>query len=254
MTPTNPVLKISPPGHFVEIDGDSLFLGRDCHLVNFIGALLNKVVSNRHCVIRRDGERWMLEDLGSTNGTWIRGTRLFGKVLLHTGDGFSLGKQGPSCECITGFGGTGPDATMAEDEHTGSATIAVSEARAKTIRVDDRDGTMNRPYKVGKTPEIRLRHQRTGQEYKASGYTIVLGRDPGGAQIVIRSDEEKHISGRHAEIQFRTDGVAVVRDLGSRNGTWVNDRPVKGEMPLRLNDRLVLGAAGTTLLVLGLES
>ena len=250
--PEFPVIKISPPGHFVEIDGESLFLGRDCHLTSFIAALLNKVVSNRHCVIRREGERWMLEDLGSTNGTWTRGTRLFGKVLLHTGDVFSLGKQGPSCECYSGFGGTGPDATVAEDERTARTLLIDDASRAPTI-VDDRDGTMAKPYRVGKTPEIVLIHERTKQEFRASGYTIVLGRDPAGAQVLIRTDEEKHVSGRHAEIQFRTDGVAVVRDLGSRNGTWVNDRPVKDELPLRKGDRLVLGLADTTLLVTALE-
>ena len=87
-----PRLKISPPGLYVEVDGDALFLGRDCHLAALIPALLNKVVSNRHCVVRREGTRWFLEDLGSTNGTWIRSQRLGGKTLLHTGDEFRLGK------------------------------------------------------------------------------------------------------------------------------------------------------------------
>lgn len=257
--PAFPILKISPPGHFVEIDGDTLFLGRDCHLATFIAALLNKVVSNRHCVVRREGDRWMLEDLGSTNGTWIRGTRLFGRVLLHTGDTFSLGKGGPSCECASGFGGTGPDATVAEDGHShghghAERTMLVDQPKSRAAARDEPDGTMNRPFKVGKTPEIGFLHQGSGKTYQAKGYTIVLGRDPGGAQIVFRGDDEKHVSGRHAEIQFRTDGVAVIRDLGSSNGTWLNDRPVKSELPIKRGDRLVLGAAGTTLIVTTLES
>lgn len=252
MTTSSPILKISPPGHFVEVDGETLFLGRDCHLATLIAALLNKVVSNRHCVIRREGERWMLEDLGSTNGTWMRGTRLFGKVLLHTGDTFSLGKNGPSCECASGFGGTGPEATLAEDE--GGAPFTTTQPFRAGVVVNARDGTMDKPYRAGKTPEVTLKHQGSGKIFKAAGFTIVLGRDPETAQIVIRTDEEKHVSGRHAEIQFRTDGVAVVRDLGSRNGTWVNDRPVKAEMPLKIADRLVLGAAGTTLVVTALDA
>jgi pSer/pThr/pTyr-binding forkhead associated (FHA) protein len=245
------VLRIFPPGHYVEIEGDSLYLGRDCHLVSFIAALLNKVVSNRHCAIKRESDgRWMLEDLGSTNGTWMRGTRVFGKVLLHTGDIFALGKNGPRCECVSGFGGTGPDATIAEDERH-ELTVTADPSEAVTILAD---GTMARPFRTGPTPEIALRHQRTGTEYRASGYTIVLGRDPGAAHILIRSDEEKHVSGRHAEVQFRIDGVAAVRDLDSRNGTWVNDRPVKDELPLKLGDKLTLGAAATTLVVTALET
>jgi len=218
--PEHPVLTIGPPIHYVEIDGDALYLGRDCHLAAFIAPLLNKTVSNRHCAVHREPDgRWMLEDLGSTNGTWMRGTRLFGRVLLHTGDAFTLGKQGPICECWQGFGGTGPDATLPEDERTRIAEGSASRDRGSgpTI-VAGRDGSAEKPYRVGKTPEIVLRHQRTGQEYRASGYTIVLGRDPGAAQVLIRTEEEKHVSG-HFEIQFRSDGSVVGRDLGSRNAS-----------------------------------
>jgi len=250
--PEHPVLKIGPPVYYVEIDGDALYLGRDCHLAAFIPALLNKTVSNRHCAIHRDGaDRWMLEDLGSTNGTWIRGTRLFGRVLVHTGDVFTLGKQGPVCECWTGFGGTGPNATLPEDERARAAEKPTMRGSGPTI-VAGRDGSAEKPYRVGKTPEIVLRHQHTGQEYRASGYTIVLGRDPGAAQVLIRTEEEKHVSGRHFEIQFRSDVSVVGRDLGSRNGSWVNDRPVKGDVAIKSGDRIVLGAEGTTLRVMHL--
>lgn len=250
----HPILRISPPPHYVEIDGDSLFLGRDCHLASFIAPLAGKVVSNRHCVIRREGERWMLEDLGSTNGTWMRGTRVFGKVLLHNDDSFTLGKLGPICDCYSGFGGTGPDATIAEDDRARleeSAKTVMEPAR--TVAPDGNDGSAEKPYKVGRTPEVLLRHERTKQEFRAKGYTIVIGRDP-EAQIVVRTDEERHISGRHVELQFRTDGSVVARDLGSRNGSWVNDRPLKGEIAIKMGDRLVLGSAATTLRVVQLDS
>ncbi len=249
----NPILRIGPPVHHVEIDGDALYLGRDCHLAAFIGPLLNKTVSNRHCVVRQEADgRWMLEDLGSSNGTWMRNTRLFGKMLLHTGDVFTLGRQGAICECWSGFGGTGPDATVAEEERRAThAPPSPAEDRAPTV-VAGRDGSAEKPYRVGKMPEIVLRHQRTGQEYRAAGYTIVLGRDPDAAQVLIRADDERHVSGRHFEIQFRSDGSVIGRDLGSRNGSWVNDRPVKGDVPVRSGDRIVLGAEETTLRVVRL--
>jgi pSer/pThr/pTyr-binding forkhead associated (FHA) protein len=270
-----PSIKIYPPGLYVEIDGDTLFLGRDCHLASLIPTLLNKVVSNRHCVIRREGARWMLEDLGSTNGTWIRGARLAGKTLLHTNDEFRLGQKGPLIVCLIGFGGTGPERTIPEDELPADAasTMVESPAAAKTevmpraepprraaappppnVTAGSPDGTVERPFKVGKTPGVMLRHLRTGEEFTASGYTVVLGRDPAAAQIVIRTDEEKHVSGQHAEIQFRSDHTVVVRDLGSRNGTWLNDKPVKSEMRIKVGDRLLLGNAPTVLVVAELDA
>jgi pSer/pThr/pTyr-binding forkhead associated (FHA) protein len=280
-----PRLKIYPPGHYVELDGEALYLGRDCHLAALIPALLNKVVSNRHCVVRREGTRWMLEDLGSTNGTWIHGQRLAGKTLLHTGDEFRLGKQGPLVRCDTGFGGTGPDRTTPEDEMPGAAQVdtLVEEPRpqqrkgpdapphggppprsaanapaavapaARISTPDGRDGSAVLPFRVGRTPSLRLVHQRNGEQFAVSGYTIVIGRDPGAAQVVIRADDERHVSGRHVEIQFRTDHTVVVRDLGSRNGSWLNDKPLKGEAPLRVGDRLLLGNAPTVLTVAALD-
>jgi len=245
----NPVLTIGPPLRYIEIDGGSLYLGRDSILAMTVPALMSKVVSNRHCAIRREADdRWMLEDLGSTNGTWMRSTRLFGKVLLHTGDVFTLGRNGPVCECYKGFGGLGPDATNPEDQLAGNVFV---DPGTSTI-VDGRDGSAEKPYKVGRTPEITLIHERSGRELSAKGYTIVIGRDPESAQIVIRSDEERHVSGRHCEVRFRSDGAVVVRDLESRNGTWHNGKPLREEQPLREGDRLVIGAAATTVRVVKL--
>jgi pSer/pThr/pTyr-binding forkhead associated (FHA) protein len=105
---------------------------------------------------------------------------------------------------------------------------------------------------VGRTPSLRLVHQRSGEQFAVSGYTIVIGRDA-AAQVVIRADDERHVSGRHLEIQFRTDHTVVVRDLGSRNGSWLNDKPLKGEAPLKVGDRLLLGNAPTVLTVAALD-
>ena len=273
-----PKLKIYPPGLYVEIDGDALFLGRDCHLAALIPALLNKVVSNRHCALRREGARWFLEDLGSTNGTWIHGQRLGGRTLLHTGDEFRLGKQGPLITCDTGFGGLGADRTTPEDElphasKTSQAATLIEEPRAPASRPaeapqraaapappatpartpDGRDGSAVLPFRVGLIPSLRLVHQRSGEQFTAQGYTIVIGRDAGAAQVLIRANDERHVSGRHVEIQFRTDHTVVVRDLDSRNGTWLNDKPLKGEAPIKVGDRLLLGNAPTMLTVAALD-
>jgi pSer/pThr/pTyr-binding forkhead associated (FHA) protein len=267
-----PKLKIYPPGLYVEIDGDALFLGRDCHLAALIPALLNKVVSNRHCVIRREGTRWFLEDLGSTNGTWIHSHRLAGRTLLHSGDEFRLGKQGPLITCDAGFGGTGADRTVAEDELSRAAEAAtlLQEPDAPAGRPaeaphraappappartpDGRDGSAVLPFRVGRMPSVRLIHQRSGEQFTAMGYTIVIGRDTEAAQVVIRADDERHVSGRHVEIQFRTDHTVVVRDLESRNGSWLNDKPLKGEAPLKVGDKLLLGNAPTVLTVAALD-
>lgn len=239
----NPRIQLLPSGPFIEIDGGSLYLGRDCHLAHKIPALTNRVVSNRHCCMKQGPENnWTLEDLKSTNGTWLHGERLSEPAALHSGDVFSLGRAGPRFTWHL-------NPTMPPP---GSATL-LEEGEASSTLLEDADGSDEHPFRVGRTPEVALHHQRTGQEFTAKGYTIVLGRDPDAAQIVLRSEDQRHVSSRHAEIQFRSDGTVVLRDLGSRNGTWVNDRPVKEEAPIKTGDRIVLGASGTTLLVARLE-
>ena len=48
-------------------------------------------VSRRHAQLWRDGERWLLRDLGSRNGTRVNGVRVVGAVEVHVGDCVSLG-------------------------------------------------------------------------------------------------------------------------------------------------------------------
>ncbi len=70
------------------------------------------------------------------------------------------------------------------------------------------------------------------------GRTIVIGR---GADADIVVDHAK-ASRAHASIRLRA-GVLVVEDLGSRNGTRVNDRVLRGESTvLRSGDRIYVGA------------
>lgn len=67
----------------------------------------------------------------------------------------------------------------------------------------------------------------------------IVGRDE-EAQIRIASEE---VSRTHCAIVSQT-GQLVVRDLGSRNGTFVNGKPITGETALHPGDLLVIGPMG----------
>lgn len=68
------------------------------------------------------------------------------------------------------------------------------------------------------------------------GRTYTMGREE-GAEIHI---QDAMISRRHAEI-VSCEGGWAVRDLGSRNGTYVNGRRVSGEVTLVDQDRVQVG-------------
>jgi pSer/pThr/pTyr-binding forkhead associated (FHA) protein len=65
---------------------------------------------------------------------------------------------------------------------------------------------------------------------------FLIGRDP-GCQLRPNSI---HISKRHCAL-LRSDGKVFVHDFGSTNGTFVNDRQIKGEIQLLDGDRLRVG-------------
>jgi serine phosphatase RsbU (regulator of sigma subunit) len=60
------------------------------------------------------------------------------------------------------------------------------------------------------------------------------------------------VSREHAEILLREDGAYILRDRGSRYGTFVNDEPV-AEQPLNHRDRIRLGRSGSAELVFLLD-
>lgn len=49
------------------------------------------------------------------------------------------------------------------------------------------------------------------------------------------------VSRRHARIERRSDGFAVLSDAASTNGTYVNDRPVRWPIPLIAGMRVRVG-------------
>ena len=66
----------------------------------------------------------------------------------------------------------------------------------------------------------------------------VLGRDT-EADVVLQDPSGK-LSRRHARISL-SDGTAVIEDLGSTNGTYLNDEPLNGPQPLHAGDRIRIG-------------
>jgi predicted component of type VI protein secretion system len=69
------------------------------------------------------------------------------------------------------------------------------------------------------------------------GHTLTVGR-LGDNEVQL---EEGSVSSRHAEIVVQ-DGTAVLRDLGSTNGTFLNREQVTGEHPLNEGDEIYFGS------------
>jgi pSer/pThr/pTyr-binding forkhead associated (FHA) protein len=69
-------------------------LAGDCYLGRIEGNQIvigDHRVSRRHAVVRSEGSRFVVADLGSTNGTFVNGTRISRPTLLHDGDELVIG-------------------------------------------------------------------------------------------------------------------------------------------------------------------
>jgi DNA-binding NtrC family response regulator/pSer/pThr/pTyr-binding forkhead associated (FHA) protein len=78
---------------------------------------------------------------------------------------------------------------------------------------------------------------------------ILLGRDP---RSRIPFNDER-VSRHHAYIEVN-EGRAVIRDLGSKNGTFVNGRELRQPYDLRPDDQIRLGQTLLTVINLDLEN
>lgn len=85
------VMRSGPtPGVTYPLEGDQLTIGRDASN----GVAINDAeISRKHSRLSFQGGKYVLEDLGSTNGTFVNGQRLAGPVVLKPGDVVSLGEQ-----------------------------------------------------------------------------------------------------------------------------------------------------------------
>ena len=75
------------------------------------------------------------------------------------------------------------------------------------------------------------------REYLEPGLKLNIGRDPSMDILIV----DPTLSRRHAELKLENDEI-ILEDLGSSNGTFINEEPIKGSKELKSHDTLRLGS------------
>ena len=77
-----------PTGREHFLTGETITIGRavECDIV-----ITSKRVSREHARVRREGWRAVLEDMGSTNGTYLNDERIMSPTELHDKDRIKIG-------------------------------------------------------------------------------------------------------------------------------------------------------------------
>jgi pSer/pThr/pTyr-binding forkhead associated (FHA) protein len=76
-------------GHTFTLGADPIVIGREGPAARFV--IADPAVSRRHAQISRQGDGYVIEDLNSTNGTFINAQRVVGAAPLSPGDLVELG-------------------------------------------------------------------------------------------------------------------------------------------------------------------
>jgi|SRR5579872_2541487 len=97
------------------------------------------------------------------------------------------------------------------------------------------------PLGADKAVSLRLRvvdpPQRRGRIFEL-GDEVTVGRSPGCA---VALEDDTFVSSVHARV-FRRSGELWLEDLGSTNGTWLNDERVDGPSRIQRGDRVKVGS------------
>ena len=159
-------------------------------------------VSGTHARLTpQPGQRWLLEDLGSKNGTFVNDrSRPVRSCLLAPEDVVYFGSHGVPAQQLI--------------------------ARALTC--------LGLPAPQPAAPKPAPHH--AGH----AGQTFSIGRLPTSSIIL----DYPSVSRTHARLARAPRGGWTIEDLGSRHGTFVNDRrhPVRGLTPLRQEDTVYFGS------------
>jgi hypothetical protein len=87
--------------------------------------------------------------------------------------------------------------------------------------------------------EPRLLVERAAGHQSGVAYDLMDGAILGRGDVEIKL-EDPFASSRHARIS-REGHVLVIEDLGSTNGTYLNEEPLSGPQPLYDGDRIRIG-------------
>ena len=78
------------PGHcLIPLEKAIVLIGRqsDCD----VSLTLSRKISRKHCCIAQVDEKYVVRDLGSTNGVFLNGTRIKKEATLSVGDDLMIG-------------------------------------------------------------------------------------------------------------------------------------------------------------------
>jgi ABC-type multidrug transport system ATPase subunit/pSer/pThr/pTyr-binding forkhead associated (FHA) protein len=221
-------------------DVDRVVIGReaDCEVV-----VNEPSASRHHAVLQREGSEWVVVDT-SSNGTFVRGQRItrmavpLSPLSLHVGN--------PAGEAVV--------VTLVEAPAGPASRPVPSPYQAPAHQAPDAEWWRNLPppqLPAGAAPadawqpqanvppgQLQHGHSVVLPQQVAAGNVISIGRGQDNAVVLADALVSRH----HALLRPGAPGrAAVLEDLGSFNGSFVNGHRVTGSVPLEVGAEVIFG-------------
>jgi len=182
-----------------------LWIGRKgCHV-----DLPDSSLDLRHCSIAVRGTQLVVHDADSHMGTFLDGQKIKDAVI---GEGVHLLRVGSALVSIEPTSETG---TAVEPRELDTNEIVSGAGEIEALRT--------RPIKsfagIKRMMLVCIDGPLVGQEFEIPPTGLVVGRE-GHVRV-----PDEYLSRKHFEVFAEADGTIRVRDLDSRNGTFLNTLP-----------------------------
>jgi ABC transport system ATP-binding/permease protein len=258
-------------GSLLWPEKDSWIIGSapDCDIVVAV-----PTVSGRHCHLTLVNGGFLLEDLRSTNGTFVNGSRIETRVSVSLTDSILLGRgaQMPWPKIGNGSGTVPlPNIIRIGRDVDNDVTLDYPMISAHHARIINQDGKLfiedlgstngtaigSPEHKISRAelspsatvyfgsfpiPASRLLDrvslgEKPHTQILLKGESMTLGRDPDCDKPL----DHPMISWHHARLS-QSNGFYMVEDLGSTNGTFVNGQRISSAVRVSAGDAVTLGS------------
>ncbi|MFE1884307.1 ABC transporter ATP-binding protein/permease [Streptomyces diastatochromogenes] len=222
-------------------------------------------VSWRHATVSFNGRSWVIEDHGSTNGTFVQGQRI-GQTEIGPGSAVHLGNatDGPRLN-LSGaaaaqpqqqaapYAAQGAGAGWAQQAPQQQAPQAGWQQPQQAAPIPQQQGAPAEQYAqkvpgggAGAPPVYGDRSPTTFHQF-AIGNVMRIGRALENELVV----SDLQVSRHHAEFHSVPGGRFEIRDLGSHNGTYVNGQPIPKGGSVQLGPNDIVGVGHSTFRIVG---
>ncbi|GAA2601090.1 ABC transporter ATP-binding protein [Streptomyces tubercidicus] len=242
-------------------------------------------VSWRHATVRWAGHGWIIEDQGSTNGTYVQGRRIHQMEIgpgstVHLGnatDGPRVTLSAPAADAFSAPPASAPQQQAAQGwqappaqqppaqqgwqappQAQQSPYIPPQQAQQPQHAQPAQQPQQAVPPQQARPPQERPAQQAGGAPAHGDRSPTTFHRlDMGRVMRIGRALENElvvsdlQVSRHHAEFRATPDGRFEIHDLGSHNGTYINGQPVpkSGKAPVGPND--IIGVGHSTFRLVG---